>query len=59
MDLSNEYNYHLQDCVVLYYMNILLKPLAYGILVEVPNIQYYKPGGGFKIWHLKEPEQIV
>ena len=20
-------------------------------LVENPNIQYYKPGGGFKVWH--------
>jgi prolyl 4-hydroxylase len=56
MDLSNEYNYHLQDCVREYgklYEYSDQTTCSWDSAIEVPNIQYYKPGGGFKIWHFE------
>ena len=58
MDLSNEYNYHLQDCVREYcklYEYSTETTCLWDSSIEVPNIQYYKPGGGFKIWHFENP----
>lgn len=50
--LLTEYYTHLRNVMNEYYK---VYPLAaYGDEVDVlapPNIQYYPPGGGFKIWH--------
>lgn len=50
--LLDEYYRHLDNCLVLYSERY---PLVFygdnlGVL-QKPNIQYYPPGGGFKIWH--------
>jgi len=55
-ELHNEYNIHLQECVDEYiklYEFSGSTGCGWSASVEPANIQYYKPGGGYKIWHFE------
>lgn len=55
-ELHNEYNIHLQECVDEYielYKFSGRTACGWSASVEPANIQYYKPGGGYKTWHFE------
>ena len=61
-ELHNEYNIHLQECVDEYiklYEFSGSTGCGWSASVEPANIQYYKPGGGYKIWHFERRNRTI
>lgn len=55
-ELHNKYNIHLQECIDEYvklYEFSGRTVCGWSASVEPANIQYYKPGGGYKTWHFE------